>query len=107
MTQVVLPARFAATSGRRTNRATFACAAPWYHYCVKRTLRLTDAEVAAARYNRAQGEASLACEGIYFSDDEKAVFDRFERERLPHGERRRQLVEFYRQRRRKAARTRG
>jgi hypothetical protein len=65
--------------------------------------KLTDAELAAARTNRAQGEASLACEGIYLTAEEKALFDRFERERLPHAECRRQLRQFYRQQQRKAA----
>jgi hypothetical protein len=62
--------------------------------------KLTDAELAAARYNHAQGEASLACEGIHLSAEEKALFDQFERERLPHAESRRQLIQFYRQRHR-------
>jgi hypothetical protein len=62
--------------------------------------RLTDAELAAAMRNRAAGEASLACEGMYLTAGEKALFDRFERERLPHDECRRQLVEFSRARRR-------
>jgi hypothetical protein len=65
--------------------------------------KLTDAELAAARYNRAQGEASLACEGIHLTAEEKALFDDFERQRLSHEERRRRLIEFYRQKQRGAA----
>lgn len=57
---------------------------------------LTDAELVAAKRNRAAGEASFACEGIYLSDKEKALFDRFEAERLPHDERRRQLIAYCR-----------
>ncbi len=63
------------------------------------TRRLTDAELEAAKRNRAAGEASLACEGMYLTPEESALFDRFEEERLPHEERRRQLIEFSRARR--------
>lgn len=65
--------------------------------------RLTDAELAAAQRNRAAMEASLACEGIHLTDDEKALFDQFERERLPHDECRRRLIAYSRERRRLAA----
>jgi hypothetical protein len=63
---------------------------------------LTDQELADAKRRRAAGEASLACEGIYLSDEEKALFERFEAERLPHDERRRQLIAYSRARRAKA-----
>jgi hypothetical protein len=63
------------------------------------THRLGDAELAAAKRNRAAGEASLACEGMYLTAEEEALFDRFERERLPHDECRRQIIEFCRRQR--------
>jgi hypothetical protein len=58
--------------------------------------RLTDAELAAAKRDRAAGEASLACEGMYLTDEETALFDAFERERLPHDECRRRLIAWSR-----------
>ncbi len=61
--------------------------------------QLTDAELAAARRNRIAGEASLACEGLFLSAEESAMFDRFEQERLPHDECRRQLIAYSRARR--------
>jgi hypothetical protein len=61
--------------------------------------RLTDAELEAAKRNRAAGEASLACEGMYLTDEKRALFDRFEAERLPQAEARRQLIAFSRSRR--------
>jgi hypothetical protein len=63
------------------------------------TRRLSDAELAEAKRNRAAGEASLACEGMYLTPEETALFDRFERDRIPHQEARRQLIEFSRARR--------
>ena len=68
------------------------------------TRRLTDTELEAAKRNRANGEASLACEGIYLTPEESAMFDRFEAERLPHDQRRRQLIAFSRARRSAKAR---
>lgn len=61
--------------------------------------RLTDAELEAAKRNLARAKASSACEGFYLSPEEEALFKRFEDERLPPDERRRQLVEFSRARR--------
>jgi hypothetical protein len=70
---------------------------------MKRPDRLTDAELAAAKRNRAAMEASLACEGIHLTAEEKALFDQFEHERLPHDECRRRLIAYSRERRRLAA----
>jgi hypothetical protein len=67
---------------------------------MQRLDRLTDAELVVAKRNRAAAEASLACEGIHLTAEEKALFDRFERERLSHAERRRQLIAYSRERRR-------
>jgi hypothetical protein len=64
-----------------------------------KSLLLTDRELADAKRRRAAGEASLACEGLYLSDEEKALFDRFEAERLPHDECIRQIVAYSRARR--------
>ena len=60
---------------------------------------LNDAELAAAKYNLLEAKASLACEGIYLTPEEDALFARFEAERLPHEECRRQLIEYSRRRR--------
>lgn len=60
---------------------------------------LTDDELEAAKRNLAEAKASLACEGIYLSSEEDALFKRFEDERLPHDERRRQLIVFSRRKR--------
>jgi hypothetical protein len=55
---------------------------------------LNDEELAAAKFNLAEAKASLACEGIYLTPEEEALFARFEAERLPHDECRRQILEF-------------
>jgi hypothetical protein len=60
---------------------------------------LTDDELEAAKRNLARAKASSACEGFYLNPEEEALFKRFENERLPHDERRRQFVEFSRARR--------
>ncbi len=39
--------------------------------------RLSPEDIAIARHNRAEGEASLACEGIYLSDEERALDRQF------------------------------
>jgi hypothetical protein len=57
---------------------------------------LTDAELEAAKYNFEQAKASLACEGMYFTEKEEALFHGFIAARLPHDERRRRIVEFCR-----------
>lgn len=62
--------------------------------------QLTDAELAAAKHNLAQAKASLACEGMYLTAEEEALFKRFEEQRLPHEECRRQLIAFSRSQRR-------
>jgi hypothetical protein len=60
--------------------------------------RLSDTELVNAKKRRRAGEVSLACEGLYLTAEEKALFDRFERERLPHDECRRQIAEYIRAR---------
>ena len=58
--------------------------------------RLTDDELKAAKKGLAEAKASLACEGMYLTPEQEAMFRRFEDERLPHEERRRQIVARYR-----------
>jgi len=54
---------------------------------------MTDKQLETAIRNRAEAEASLACEGLYLSKEQTALFDRFELEQLSHEERRRRLTE--------------
>jgi hypothetical protein len=58
--------------------------------------RLNDAELAAASHNLREAKASLACEGIFLTPAEDALFQRLEDERLPHDECRRQILAFCR-----------
>ena len=60
---------------------------------------LTDEELAAAKFNLAEARASLACENMYLTDEEEALFARFHEERLPHDECRRQLIAYCREKR--------
>lgn len=60
---------------------------------------LTPAQVAAASHNLAQAKASLACEGMYLTLEEEALFARFDEMRLPHDECRRQLLAYCRAKR--------
>lgn len=59
---------------------------------------LTNAELEEARYNLEQARASLACEGLFLTKEEEALFSSFEAQRLPHDECIRQLLEFNRAR---------
>jgi hypothetical protein len=67
------------------------------------TTKLTDAELTAARHNFEEAEASLACEGIYLTSEEEALFNSFEARRLSHDECRQKLIEFYRAKQREKA----
>jgi hypothetical protein len=49
--------------------------------------RLTDAELAEIRRRRPGVRASLACEGMYLTAEEEALFDQMEQERLTPDER--------------------
>lgn len=60
---------------------------------------LTEAELAEAKQNLAEARASLACEGMYFTEKEEALFRQFAEERLPHDECLRRAIEFCRQER--------
>ena len=62
--------------------------------------RLTDAEIAEIRRRRPGVRASLACEGMYLTADEEALFDQMEKERLTPDERAARITEFGRAKRR-------
>jgi hypothetical protein len=62
--------------------------------------RLTDAELAEIRRRRPGVRASLACEGMYLTVEEEALFDQMERERLTPEERAARITKFSRARRR-------
>jgi hypothetical protein len=61
--------------------------------------RLNDDEVARLRRRRAGVRASLACEGMYLSAEEEALFEQFDREHLPTAERVKRLTAYSRARR--------
>jgi hypothetical protein len=65
--------------------------------------RLTDAELAEIRRRRPGARASLACEGLYLSAEEEALFEQMDKERLTADQRAERIVEFSRARRRKKA----
>lgn len=65
---------------------------------------LSEIEIQAAKQRRLSGEASLACEGLYLTDEQKARFDRFERERLSHDECLKQIVAHYCEQQRRQSR---
>ncbi len=58
--------------------------------------RLTDAEIAEIRRRRPGVRASLACEGMYLTAEEEALFEQMDRERLTPDERARRIVEMSR-----------
>jgi hypothetical protein len=62
--------------------------------------RLTDAELAEIRRRRPGMRASLACEGMYLTAEEEALFDQMERERLTPDERAARITQFSRAQRR-------
>jgi hypothetical protein len=62
--------------------------------------RLTDAELAEIRHRRPGMRASLACEGMYLTAEEEALFDQMERERLTPDERAARITQVSRAQRR-------
>ena len=64
---------------------------------------LTDDELAEIRRRRSGVRASLACEGLYLTAEEEALFEQMDRERLIADERAARIVQFSRTRRRKKA----
>lgn len=65
--------------------------------------RLTDAELAEIRRRRPGVRASLACEGLYLSAEEEALFEKMDKERLTGDQRAERIRQFSRARRRKKA----
>jgi hypothetical protein len=58
--------------------------------------KLSDAEVAEIRRRRPGVRASLACEGIYLTAEEEALFEGFDTERLTADERTERIIAFIR-----------
>jgi hypothetical protein len=67
--------------------------------------RLTDAELAEIRRRRPGVRASLACEGMYLTPEEEALFEQMDREHLSLEEEIRRIREFARAKRRQKALT--
>ncbi len=63
--------------------------------------RLTDSELAEIRRRRPGARASLACEGLFLTAEEEALFDQMDRERLTADQRAARIVQFSRANRRK------
>jgi hypothetical protein len=61
---------------------------------------LTDAQLAEIRRRRPGVRASLACEGMYLTSEEEALFDQMDHERLTPDERSARIVQFSRMKRR-------
>lgn len=66
--------------------------------------RLTDEELAEIRRRRPGVRASLACEGMYLTAEEEALFEQMDKERLTPDERAARLTAFSREERRLKAR---
>ena len=58
--------------------------------------KLSDAELAEIRRRRPGVRASLACEGIYLTAEEEALFEQFDNERLTPDQRTECIVAFIR-----------
>ena len=58
--------------------------------------KLSDAELAEIRRRRPGVRASLACEGIYLTAEEEALFEEFDNERLTPDQRTERIVAFIR-----------
>jgi hypothetical protein len=67
--------------------------------------RLTDAELAEIRRRRPGVRASLACEAMYLTAEEEALFDQMDLERLSPDEAAHRIREFIRAKRRQKAPT--
>ena len=65
--------------------------------------RLADAELAEIRRRRPGVRASLACEGMYLTAEEEALFDQMDREGLTPDECAQRIIEFSRAKRRQKA----
>ncbi len=67
--------------------------------------RLTDSELAEIRRRRRGVRASLACEGMYLTAEEEALFEQMDRERLTPDEAAQRIIQFNRAKRRQKALT--
>ena len=67
--------------------------------------RLTDSELAEIRRRRPGVRASLACEGMYLTAEEEALFEQMDRERLTPDEAAQRIIQFNRAKRRGQALT--
>jgi hypothetical protein len=65
--------------------------------------RLTDAELAEIRRRRPGMRASLACEDMYLTAEEEALFDQMEQDRLTPDERAARITQVSRAQRRQKA----
>jgi hypothetical protein len=65
--------------------------------------RLTDTELAEICRRRPGVRVSLACEGMYLTAEEEALFERMDHERLTADQRAARIVQFGRAKRRKKA----
>jgi hypothetical protein len=65
------------------------------------TRRLTDQELAEIQRRRPGVRASLACEGMYLSAEEEALFEQMDAERLMPEESIKRILDFDRDRRAK------
>lgn len=61
--------------------------------------RLTDADIAEIRRRRPAVRASLACEGMYLTAEEEALFRLMDEERLTPDEAAKRIAEFSRAKR--------
>ena len=62
-------------------------------------IRLTDAELAEIRRRRPGVRASLACEGLYLTAEEEALFEQMDKERLTADQRAARIVQLCRAKR--------
>ncbi len=60
---------------------------------------LTEAEIAERRARRPDVRASLACEGLFLTAEEEALFEQFDRERLSMKAREARLIAWSRAKR--------
>lgn len=66
-------------------------------------MKMTAKQAAEAIRRRKYAEASLACEGISLTEDEKRLFQSMEVAKLPHEERLRRIREYFRSSRKPSA----
>jgi hypothetical protein len=64
---------------------------------------ITDAELAEIRRRRPGVRASLACEGMYLTPEDEALFEQMDIERLTPDERAKRIIEVSRAKRRRKA----